>query len=294
MIARVERLLRVSITVRDLPRMEAFYRDAFGFARVGGGELSSTLLRLLGVPEAAARSSLLRLGAEHLELVQFDPPGRAYPSDGTARDPWFQHIAIVVADMGAAYDRIRRLSIRPISESGPQRLPSDAGSVIAFKFRDPESHPLELIQFPPEAGDPVWRRSARGRLFLGFDHSAVAVADVARSQTFYASHLGMSELSRSINHGPEQCRLDGLRGDVVDVVGLAPAAAVTPHLELLGYRSGVRATGRAYTAIQDAASARLVFEVDRLADGEGARMEDGSFAAQLLDPDGHRLLLVEP
>lgn len=305
MIARAERLLRVSLTVRDLALMERFYCAAFGFVRVGGGELSPALLRLLGATDTAARSSLLRLGNEFLELVQFDPPGRPYPSGSTARDPWFQHIAIVVADMEAAYDRIRQLPMSPITEGGPQQLPANAGSVIAFKFRDPESHPLELIQFPPGSGDPVWRHRAREQLFLGFDHSAIVVADAAVSEGFYTSRLGLAELARSTNHGPEQQRLDGVSSDVVDVVGLAPAGASTPHLELLGYHlASARSVaprplqdGRAArgpTAIEDAASARLVFQVDQLAEATGTLLEDGSRAAELIDPDGHRLLLIEP
>lgn len=305
MIAQAERLLRVSLTVQDLPRMEAFYCAAFGFARVGGGELSPALLRLLGAADTGARSALLRLGAEYLELVQFDPPGRPYPSGSTARDPWFQHVAIVVADMQAAHDRIQRLPVSPITQGGPQHLPANAGSVIAFKFRDPESHPLELIQFPPGRGDPVWRHRAREQLFLGFDHSAIVVADAALSRGFYTSRLGLGELSRSTNHGPEQQRLDGLADDVVDVVGLAPAAASTPHLELLGYHlasarprtprlSEEERAAYGHTAVKDAASARLVFEVDHLIEAQGTTLEDGSCAAQLLDPDGHRLLLIEP
>lgn len=291
---QVGRLLRVSLTVRDLAQMERFYGAAFGFARVGGGELGPALLRLLGAPGAAARASLLQLGAEQLELVQFDPPGRPYPSSRTARDPWFQHIAIVVADMEAAYDRIRRLPIAAITAGGPQRLPPATGSVSAFKFRDPESHPLELIHFPPGSGDPVWQQAPRGQLFLGFDHSAIVVADAGLSQRFYTSRLGLSEVARSVNQGPEQQRLDGLPEVVVDVVGLAPAAATTPHVELLGYRCAVAArAGRAYAAIEDTASARLVFEVDRLPAGEGTALDDGAGAVQLLDPDGHRLVLLE-
>jgi len=293
MIARVERLLRVSVTVQDLQRMESFYRDAFGFIRVREGALGAALLRLLGAPGAKARSSLLRLGDQQLELVQFDPPGRPYPPASTARDPWFQHFAIVVADMDAAYERMRRLPIARISDGGPQRLPPAAGAVVAFKFRDPESHPLELIRFPPGSGDPMWHGSTR-ELFLGFDHSAIVVGDAERSRRFYTSQLGFSELSRSLNEGPEQQRLDGLRDAVVDVLGLAPAATVTPHVELLGYHTAAFAPADARTQVQDAASARLVFEVTNLAAGLGTRMEDGSLAAQVLDPDGHRLLLIEP
>ena len=293
MITRVDRLLRVSLTVHDLARMEDFYCAAFGFVRVAGGELSQALLRVLGAPDATARASLLRLGTEHLELVQFDPPGRPYPTGSTARDPWFQHIAIVVADMNAAYERVHRLPISPITRGGPQRLPPSTGCVVAFKFRDPESHPLELIRFPPGSGNPVWQEPAQ-QLFLGFDHSAIVVADAALSEQFYTSRLGLSEHSRSVNRGPEQERLDGLALDSVDVVGLAPAATATPHLELLGYHVDGMGTTWTHTAVEDVASARLVFGVDRLPAGEGARVEDGCGALQLLDPDGHRLLLVGP
>jgi catechol 2,3-dioxygenase-like lactoylglutathione lyase family enzyme len=291
-IARAERLLRVSLTVENLEATERFYREAFGFQRLHAGKLSLAMLTLLDAAGAAARSSVLRLGAQQLELVQFDPPGRPYPQPSTARDPWFQHIAIVVADMDAAYERLRRLPIAPISDGGPQRLPPSSGSVIAFKFRDPESHPLELIEFPQGGGAALWHEPARA-LFLGFDHSAIVVGDAARSRSFYASQLGLTPISESRNQGPEQQRLDGLRDEVVDVIGLGPTKVVTPHLELLGYHGAGTRTAMAATAVQDVASARLVFEVTHLAKDRGMALEDGTLAAQALDPDGHRLLLLQ-
>ncbi len=41
--------------------------------------------------------------------------------------------------------------------AGPERLPARSGGVSAFKFRDPDGHPLELLAFPPEAVPPIWR-----------------------------------------------------------------------------------------------------------------------------------------
>ena len=49
---------------------------------------------------------------------------------------------------------------RPISEGGPQLLPPSNGAVRAFKFRDPDGHPLELIWFPPGQGRAVWHAGA--------------------------------------------------------------------------------------------------------------------------------------
>ena len=49
----VLRLLRVGITVADLPRMQAFYQDALGFAPVGEAtEADPAWARLLGTDGA--------------------------------------------------------------------------------------------------------------------------------------------------------------------------------------------------------------------------------------------------
>ena len=51
----------------------------------------------------------------------------------------------------AAWRRARDAGAAPISREGPVTLPRSAGGVTAVKFRDPEGHPLEFLQFPPEA-----------------------------------------------------------------------------------------------------------------------------------------------
>ena len=304
----VLRLLRVSLTVSDLPAMEAFYRDTLGFVRVTDpGPVAPAMLRVMGVDAPVAQSVTMRLGAQEIELIAFDPPGQPYPAGSTAHDPWFQHMALVVSDMAAAWARLQQASITPITAGGPQCLPPNTGSVIAFKFRDPEGHPLELLQFPAGVGDPAWRRKAKDALFLGIDHSAIVVRNAADSARFYSSRLGFAELSRSVNRGAEQERLDGTPGDVVDVVALRPSADVTPHVELLGYRVPPPET-TAVSAPRDVASTRLVMEASRVAtlalslrnagvafvSPDVVDLRDGTCAALLHDPDGHLLLLTGP
>ena len=125
--------------------------------------------------------------------------------------------------MAAAYRRLQTHNVTPISRHGPQTLP---GGVIAFKFRDPDHHPLELIQFP--TADPVTAH--------GIDHSAISVADADRSIAFYAAALGLAVTARQVNTGPAQDALDNLDAVTVDVVALSPAIR-SPHLELLAYRA---------------------------------------------------------
>ena len=107
-------------------------------------------------------------------------------------DTAFQHFAIVVSDMDLALAQLRGApGWTPISIGGPQRLPQRSGGVTAFKFQDPDGHPLELLAFPEHAVPPHWtERSAYG-IFLGIDHSAISVRDTAISTAFYQS-LGFS------------------------------------------------------------------------------------------------------
>ena len=104
----------------------------------------------------------------------------------SASDLCFQHFAIVVADMALAYRRLCSVSgWTAISIDGPQRLPPSSGGVSAFKFRDPDGHPLELLAFPDGRWPAQWRARSNGDLALGIDHSAISVSDSARSIAFY-------------------------------------------------------------------------------------------------------------
>ena len=121
----------------------------------------------------------------------------------------------------------------------PVTLPISAGGVTAVKFRDPEGHPLEFLQFPRGA-NPDWNGSG----IMGIDHSAISVSDVAASRRFYA-RLGLSEAGATVNQGPTQDALDGLDGVEVEVVPMNPADK-PPHVEMLGYRHPI---GRAHCAL---------------------------------------------
>ena len=122
----------------------------------------------------------------------------------------------------------------------------------------------------------MWLRDAApGAVFLGVDHTAIAVADLARSQAWYEAR-GFREIGRSLNTGPEQDRLDGLDGVAVDIVALAPPGA-GPHLELLAYRTPSPAPAQAVSDGDIAATRTL------LGGGAGGR-----------DPDGHRLAPAHP
>jgi catechol 2,3-dioxygenase-like lactoylglutathione lyase family enzyme len=257
-------LLRLGRNVSQLESVAAFYQRALGFQPVGPAAADPLLAAILGLERVILLR--LRLGAQEIELSECFPKGAAYPMSGRANDLFFQHIAIVTQDISASCGQVVRLGAEAISRNGPAQLPASSGGVSAFKFRDPDGHPLEFLQFPDRAACAA----------AEFDHSAISVSNIARTTAFFAE-LGLVVRSQQVNHGPEQDALDGLPDVTVDVVALQPARP-SPHVELLGYRSPNNGLALPYSPA-DICADRLIFGA---ADG-GLRL--------LRDPDGHVILL---
>jgi catechol 2,3-dioxygenase-like lactoylglutathione lyase family enzyme len=284
--ARMRRLASFGLTTPDANRLSEFYQHALGFRLLKTGRRSgSDFERLTGV-EGGASAITLGLGDDVVELLQFDQPGRPYPAGAVSPDLCFQHFAIVVTDIQLAYQGLVSVGgWTAISIDGPQQLPASSGGVTAFKFRDPDGHPLELLAFPVGQMPQHWQARSSGNLFLGIDHSAISIADSGASIAFYEG-LGLRVAARSLNTGPEQERLDAVNHAQVEVTALEPEQT-TPHVELLCYRSVTRGENIAMRS-NDVAATRLVFEVDGPSSG-GAAAPQG-----LIDPDGHRLVISAP
>lgn len=217
---------KVSITVSSLAAVLPFYEEVLTFEEVERYELSGVdLQNLLGIPDEdiTAHAAVLQLGQEQIELIEFVNESRqlAPPADARSNDLWFQHIAIVVSDMEAAYRRLRQYKAAHVStapQTLPEYLPAAAG-ISAFYFRDPDGHNLELIHFPDGKGDPRWQEPT-GRLFLGIDHTAIGISDTERSATFYRDILGLKIAGGSENYGTEQERLNQVFGAHLLITGL--------------------------------------------------------------------------
>jgi len=233
LVARVE---SVGMTVADMERSVGFYTSVLGFEKTSDVEVTGEAVeRLQGVFPVRIRVVRLSLGDEILELTEYlAPKGRPIPPDARSQDASFQHVAIIVSGMEQAYARLRAHRVTHVSP-GPQRLPDwnpDAGGIVAFYFKDPDGHPLEILQFPADKGDPKWRRTD-GRVFLGIDHTAIVSSHTERSLAFYRDLLGMRVAGTSENHGPEQERLNAVFGARLRITALRAASG--PGIELLEY-----------------------------------------------------------
>ena len=226
----------VGITVADLDRSVDFYSNVLHFKKENEMELAGPEIEhLKGLFGVRVRIARLKLGSEEIELSQYlAPQGRPIPSDSRSNDLWFQHFAIVVSDIDEAYHVLREHNVQHVS-SGPQTLPAwnpQAGGIQAFYFRDPDGHVLELIHFPVGKGDPRWQVHGP-EIFLGIDHTAIAVSDTDKSLAFYRDELGMHIAGASENYGLEQEHLNNVFGARLRITSLR--AAQGPGVELLEY-----------------------------------------------------------
>ncbi len=294
----VRGLLRIDRTVADLDRTEAYYRDGLGFVREGEpGPLPLSEAEAMGLAGRTTRCLSMRLNRQTVRFMTVDPPGASYPPETNATDPVFQHIAVPVRAMGDAYVHLSKVAPTPISRGGPQVLPASSGGVTAFKFRDPDGHPLELIFFAKGPAAARWA-DAPG-LFLGFDHSAITVTDRDAAVDFFTGILGLAVAERGLNLGPEQARLDGLDDPVVDVIALQPPKPA-PHVELLHYRQPAQSAAARSYGPADRASTRFVFEADdpralgnALARrGFPTQISGDESACFVAGPDGHGCLIL--
>ncbi len=287
---RVAGLRHLRLCSAQAKSLAAFYESALGFRWVATEHLSGARTQeRMGITGRVLRITL-ELGAQRIKLLQFvDQPGRGYPADSGSSDLVFQHFAIVVADMQEAMTQLSQASgWTPITCGGPQQLPASSGGVTAFKFRDPEGHPLELLAFPSDNTPAAWQQVPGRSPFLGIDHSAISVADSVRSVAFYES-LGLKVSNRTVNEDAAQARLDHLDHPVAEVIAMEPAQA-PPHVELLCYQ-GSGADAPLHLRVNDVAATCLVFEPV-----QGPFRPEASRAPvrELVDPDGHRLAIVWP
>jgi catechol 2,3-dioxygenase-like lactoylglutathione lyase family enzyme len=227
----------VGLTVSDMDRTTDFFSRVLSFQKVFETEVSgSNYEHLEGLFGLRARIVRMRLGDETIELTEYlTPKGRPIPIDSRSNDRWFQHIAIIVSDMDKAYEWLRQNKVEYAS-TGPQTLPEwnkNAAGIKAFYFKDPDHHALEILWFPPGKGDPKWHRPAAAKLFLGIDHTAIAVNDTETSLKFYRDTLGLKQVGESENYGVEQEHLNNVFGARLRITTLRASSG--PGVECLEY-----------------------------------------------------------
>ncbi|OLC94327.1 MAG: glyoxalase [Acidobacteria bacterium 13_1_40CM_4_58_4] len=311
--ALVDGVDAIGITVSEMDRAVDFYSKVLTFEKVSDTEVTGeNYEHLEGVFGLRIRVVRMRLGDEFVELIEYlAPKGRPIPVDSRSNDRWFQHVAVIVSDMDKAYCWLRQNKVEHAS-SGPQRLPDwnkNAGGISAFYFKDPDGHPVEVLQFPPDKGPEKWHRPT-DKLFLGIDHTAIVVWDTGASLRFYRDLLGMRVAGESENYGTEQEHLNNVFGARLRITALRGASG--PGIELLEYlaprdgrpfpadehandivhRTTILLTRDADAASRQLSQARVNFVSSGVVANQKGQLRFNK-AFLVRDPDGHAIEIEE-
>jgi lactoylglutathione lyase len=152
-------VFHTGLSVADLDRSIAFYRDVLGLELVARWDSSQPYLRtIVGFPEAELRIALLRVpggaaarSGHHIELLEYRSP-RGTRGDARTCNPGNVHVAFLVDDLDAAHAELSAKGVRfkslPVAvEHGRNR-----GGKVVYLL-DPDDITLELVQ-PAPAPDP--------------------------------------------------------------------------------------------------------------------------------------------
>jgi lactoylglutathione lyase len=161
-------VLHFSFTVSDIERAIAWYRDVLGLELVHRQRGDNAYTRtLVGMPEAVIEAAQFRIpGVEPrssthmLELVQYvAPSSQAVPL--ATNNVGIAHLAFVVADIDAEYERLRAHGVSFVSAPVAISEGANAGGAACY-FRDPDGITLELLEPSPERKQALGLDDERG------------------------------------------------------------------------------------------------------------------------------------
>ena len=146
----IQKVNHVSITVKDLDQVVAWFRDVFGLTKVlpTYEHKSQYIESVTGLPGAHLRVGKVQVGDFVLEFIQYlSPPGRELK--GNTNDVGYPHIGFEVDDIEEMYKTLTQRGVEfkspPVSinvEGNPM-----GGWRVAY-FWGPEGMTLELMQRP--------------------------------------------------------------------------------------------------------------------------------------------------
>lgn len=154
MISSVNVMDHVSVTVSDMDRSLAFYRDLLGMEEIERHLLEGkTISKMAGKDDVVMQ--VVRLEAPDtpgmlLDLQEYvQPKGKV--SDGKLGDVGHSHICFGVPNLAEAYRELKEEGVTFVSE--PVSFDLGWAIVHVVFFEDPDGYILELMQVPYETKD---------------------------------------------------------------------------------------------------------------------------------------------
>lgn len=131
-----------ALSTHDIERSIDFYTRLLGFELINRFEWdrgADTADAILGLKDSAAHAAMLKLGNAFLEIFQYSSP-QPKPADPERPvcDHGITHIALLVTDMDAEYERLTAAGMRFHCPPNEQ--------LRAIYGRDPDGNVVELME----------------------------------------------------------------------------------------------------------------------------------------------------
>lgn len=141
----IKRMDHVALSVQDMERAIAFYRDVLGFEKVFDRAFDEPMARLIGEPGTRARIVHMRLGEQTLELFHYyHPVGRPRRPDHRQSDLGLTHIGFLVEDFERTMQHLVSRGVRFLGEPVEIR----PGVYVAY-FYGAEGEVCEIREIRP-------------------------------------------------------------------------------------------------------------------------------------------------
>ncbi len=135
------------VTVSDIERALAFWRDLLGLEEAGRGVVEwEHLDRLVALPKTKIEWVELKIPeGGTIELSQYHRPVGTPVAPGEENEPGRSHLSLLVDDLASALASLRAAGVR--AQTDPVEIPvgSYAGGKAAYVF-DPDGVEVELIE----------------------------------------------------------------------------------------------------------------------------------------------------
>lgn len=135
------------ITVRDLDRAEAMFRDLFGFETFSRAPRDPSIISAVtGVPGVTVEIAYMRNGATNIELLCYTVPGGNVDYRPRPCDFGSLHMAMNVTDMDTILEKARAWPLEQVGEVIVIDQGPNTGSRIVYMRTPEEGLIIEIIE----------------------------------------------------------------------------------------------------------------------------------------------------
>ena len=267
---RILGIAHMALYVSDIKKARSFYEDFLGYSEV----------YVLKRDDGSDRVVFIKINdTQYIELFAESPKQEGH----------LNHIAFFTDSAGAMCDYLASRGVKVPEKVGKGRIGNSN-----FNVTDPDGHTVEIVQYEPDS----WTIRERGkfmpdtRISTHIAHVGVLIGQLEPAAKFYSDILGFQEIWRGSSSGDVLSWVNMRVPDGGDYLEFM-LYAKPPDAEQMGVKNHI------CLVTPDIKKAMVILEMRPARKNYAGPIEikvgkNGKRQANLFDPDGTRIELMEP